>query len=36
MVLDDGRIHFEGSAAELLASRDGYLQEFLSMTLPPW
>ena len=25
-----------GAAAELLASRDGYLQEFLFMTLPPW
>jgi phospholipid/cholesterol/gamma-HCH transport system ATP-binding protein len=36
MVLHDGRIHFEGSAAELLASRDAYLQEFLFMTLPPW
>ena len=36
MVLHDGRICFEGSAAELLASRDGYLQEFLYMTLPPW
>jgi len=36
MVLHDGRIHFEGTAAELLASPDGYLQEFLSMTLPPW
>jgi phospholipid/cholesterol/gamma-HCH transport system ATP-binding protein len=36
MVLHDGRIYFEGSAAELRASRDGYLQEFLFMTLPPW
>ncbi len=36
MVLHDGRIHFEGSAAELLASRDASLQEFLFMTLPPW
>lgn len=36
LVLHDGRIHFEGSAAELLASRDEYLQEFLFMTLPPW
>jgi phospholipid/cholesterol/gamma-HCH transport system ATP-binding protein len=36
MVLNDGRIYFEGSAAELLASRDAYLQEFLFMTLPPW
>jgi phospholipid/cholesterol/gamma-HCH transport system ATP-binding protein len=36
MVLHDGRIPFEGSATELLASRDAYLQQFLFMTLPPW
>lgn len=36
MVLYDGRIYFEGTAAELLASKDDYLQEFLFMTLPPW
>jgi phospholipid/cholesterol/gamma-HCH transport system ATP-binding protein len=36
MVLHEGRIHFEGSAAELLASPDRYLQHFLFMTLPPW
>jgi phospholipid/cholesterol/gamma-HCH transport system ATP-binding protein len=36
MVLHEGRIAFEGSASELLASRDRYLQEFLFMTLPPW
>jgi phospholipid/cholesterol/gamma-HCH transport system ATP-binding protein len=36
MVLHDGRIQFEGSAGELRASRDGYLREFLFMTLPPW
>ena len=36
MVLHDGQIYFEGSAAELRASRDGFLQEFLFMTLPPW
>jgi phospholipid/cholesterol/gamma-HCH transport system ATP-binding protein len=36
MVLHGGRICFEGSAAELRASRDPYLQEFLFMTLPPW
>jgi phospholipid/cholesterol/gamma-HCH transport system ATP-binding protein len=36
MVLHDGRIRFEGSAAELLASRDDFLQQFLFMTLPPW
>ena len=36
MVLHDGRIWFEGSAAELRASRDPYLLDFLAMTLPPW
>jgi phospholipid/cholesterol/gamma-HCH transport system ATP-binding protein len=36
MVLHDGRIHFEGTAAELLASPDPYLQHFLHRTLPPW
>jgi len=36
MVLHDGRICFDGSAAELRASRDGYLERFLFMTLPPW
>jgi phospholipid/cholesterol/gamma-HCH transport system ATP-binding protein len=36
MVLHEGRISFEGSGAELLASRDAYLKEFLFMTLPPW
>ena len=36
MVLHEGRIYFEGSAAELRASRDDYLRKFLFMTLPPW
>ncbi|HEY1304269.1 MAG TPA: ATP-binding cassette domain-containing protein [Vicinamibacterales bacterium] len=36
MVLHEGRICFEGTGAELSASRDGYLKEFLFMTLPPW
>ena len=36
MVLHDGRIHFEGQGAELLASDDPYLKEFLYNTLPPW
>ena len=36
MVLHDTRILFEGSGAELRASQDRYLQEFLFMTLPPW
>jgi phospholipid/cholesterol/gamma-HCH transport system ATP-binding protein len=36
MVLHEGRIRFEGSASELLASKDAYLERFLFMTLPPW
>jgi phospholipid/cholesterol/gamma-HCH transport system ATP-binding protein len=36
MVLHDGRIHFEGTAAELMASADPYLRTFLFRTLPPW
>ena len=36
VVLHEGRILFEGSAAELLSSQDRYLREFLFMTLPPW
>jgi phospholipid/cholesterol/gamma-HCH transport system ATP-binding protein len=36
MVLNEGRILFEGTAAELLESEDHYLKEFLFMTLPPW
>jgi phospholipid/cholesterol/gamma-HCH transport system ATP-binding protein len=36
LVLHDGQIYFEGGGAELLASKDAFLQEFLSMTLPPW
>jgi len=36
MVLYQGRIHFEGSAAELKASRDPYLRDYLLNTLPPW
>ena len=36
LVLHEGRICFEGTAAELQASRDSYLREFLFMTLPPW
>jgi phospholipid/cholesterol/gamma-HCH transport system ATP-binding protein len=35
MVLHEGRIYFEGSAAELRASPDRYLRQFLFMTLPP-
>jgi phospholipid/cholesterol/gamma-HCH transport system ATP-binding protein len=36
MVLHEGGIYFEGSGAELLASQDEYLRQFLFMTLPPW
>ena len=36
MVLHEGSIVFEGSSAELLASEDQYLKEFLYKTLPPW
>jgi phospholipid/cholesterol/gamma-HCH transport system ATP-binding protein len=36
MVLHEGRITFSGSGADLLASQDAYLREFLYMTLPPW
>ena len=36
MLLQKGRIHFRGTAADLMASEDEYLREFLYMTLPPW
>ena len=36
MMLHQGRIHFRGTAAELQASEDPYLREFMYMTLPPW
>jgi phospholipid/cholesterol/gamma-HCH transport system ATP-binding protein len=36
MVLHDRRIVFEGTAAEIHASNDPYLREFLERTLPPW
>jgi phospholipid/cholesterol/gamma-HCH transport system ATP-binding protein len=36
MVLHEGRIRFDGSATELLASGDPYLKDFLFKTLPPW
>lgn len=36
MVLHEGQIVFEGPAAELLASEDPYLKEFMYKTLPPW
>jgi len=36
MVLNEGRIQFEGNVDELLASKDPLLERFLFMTLPPW
>jgi phospholipid/cholesterol/gamma-HCH transport system ATP-binding protein len=36
MVLHEGRIQFEGTVKDLLASKDPYLERFLFMTLPPW
>lgn len=36
MVLYEGRVHFEGTRAELLGSADSYLKELLHKTLPPW
>jgi phospholipid/cholesterol/gamma-HCH transport system ATP-binding protein len=36
MVLHDGGIMFQGTADELMASKDSYLQRFLYRTLPPW
>jgi phospholipid/cholesterol/gamma-HCH transport system ATP-binding protein len=36
LVLHDAGILFQGTAAELLASEDPYLKEFLFMALPPW
>ena len=36
MVLHEGEIYFDGSAAALMASTDDYLQEYLYRTLPPW
>jgi phospholipid/cholesterol/gamma-HCH transport system ATP-binding protein len=36
MVLHEGRVYFEGNGAQLRASRDRFLQDFLFMTLPPW
>jgi ABC-type transporter Mla maintaining outer membrane lipid asymmetry ATPase subunit MlaF len=36
MVLHEGRIRFEGSAAALRSSADPHLREFLFKTLPPW
>ncbi len=36
MVRHEGAIKFQGTASELLASKDPYLVEYLYKTLPPW
>jgi phospholipid/cholesterol/gamma-HCH transport system ATP-binding protein len=36
MVLHEGRIQFEGTGDELLASTEDYLKDMMFMTLPPW
>jgi phospholipid/cholesterol/gamma-HCH transport system ATP-binding protein len=36
IVLHNTRIHFQGTASELMESEDPYLRQFLYMTLPPW
>ena len=36
MLLANGRIHVQASAAELFSSSDPFVQEYLQKTLPPW
>ena len=36
LVLHEGRIYFQGTAAALRASPDRYLRQFINKTLPPW
>jgi phospholipid/cholesterol/gamma-HCH transport system ATP-binding protein len=36
MMLHEGGITFQGTAAELIASQDPYLKRFLYRTMPPW
>ncbi|HXW04220.1 MAG TPA: ATP-binding cassette domain-containing protein [Vicinamibacterales bacterium] len=36
LLLHEAGIRFRGTFAELMASEDEYLREFLYMTLPPW
>ena len=36
LVLHEGRIYFQGTAAAIRASQDSYLRQFLNLTLPPW
>ncbi len=36
MLLANGRIHVQASAAELFSSSDPFVKEYLEKTLPPW
>ncbi|HEX7281362.1 MAG TPA: ATP-binding cassette domain-containing protein [Vicinamibacterales bacterium] len=36
MLLHNGRIHVQASAAELFSSTDPFVKEYLHQTLPPW
>ena len=36
MLLHNGRIHVQASAAELFSSEDPFVKEYLHQTLPPW
>jgi phospholipid/cholesterol/gamma-HCH transport system ATP-binding protein len=36
MLLHNGRIHLQASAAELFSSDDPFVKEYLHQTLPPW
>ena len=36
MMMNEGRIYFQGSAKQLLDAPDPYLREYLLLTLPPW
>jgi phospholipid/cholesterol/gamma-HCH transport system ATP-binding protein len=36
MLLANGRIHIQASAAELFSSADPFVKEYLEKTLPPW
>jgi ABC-type transporter Mla maintaining outer membrane lipid asymmetry ATPase subunit MlaF len=36
MLLNNGRIHVQGSAASMLASTDPFVREYFYKTLPPW
>ena len=36
MLLHNGRIHVQASAAELFSSNDPFVKEYLHKTLPPW